>query len=187
MIEEFHMKSSVVLTLSEPREPRRRRCFRGERGAGSFVEVALGSLLLFILVFFGLDAYAWMQAYMINDMACRDACRSAAQAQPTNSQTTVAAYTQAARDAANGQLRLHINNGPYVGNPQLVNLVWNDFNGNLPPPPQTPNVTVTTSIDVNLPAPIFFMGTMVMQGGSGQVLTLQRTYCFPITNLRPQN
>jgi Flp pilus assembly protein TadG len=165
---------------------KRRSRKRSHRGAVSFMEIAMGSFLLLICVFFGLDAYVWMQAYMINDMACRDAARAAAAAQPQTSTTTLAAWQQAATDAANAQLRLHINNGPYISNPQLVNINWNDYNQVYPPPPQTPNVTVTTSIDFNLPAPIFFMGNMVMQGGGGQKLTFRRTYVFPIINLRPQ-
>lgn len=160
---------------------------RNQRGAGSFIEIALGCLMFMILIFLGLDAYAWMQAYMINDMACRDACRSAAEAQPTNGSNTFSAYEQAARNAASAQLRLHINNGPYIRNPQLVNLIYNDYGGNMPPPPQTPNVTVTTSTDVNLPAPVFFFGSQVMRGGNGQSLTLTRTYVFPIVKLRPQS
>lgn len=159
---------------------------RDQHGGTSFIEIALGSFLLMVLVFFGLDAYVWMQGFMINDMACRDACRSAAEAQPTNGSTTFAAYEQAARDAANAQLKLHINNGPYIRNPLLVNLVYNDYGGNMPAPPQTPNVTVTTSTEISLPAPIFFFGSQVMQGGGGQSLTLTRSYVFPIIKMRPQ-
>ncbi|HEY9788548.1 MAG TPA: hypothetical protein V6D17_24375 [Candidatus Obscuribacterales bacterium] len=158
---------------------------RSEKGASSFIEVSLGSFLLIMVILLSVDAYVWMHAYMINDMACRDACRSAAEGVPATGATTKAAYQQAAREAALAQLKLHISNGPYIANPQLVSLIWNDYNNTLPRAPETPYVSVTTSIDVKMPAPVFFMGAQVMWGGANKALTLKRTYVFPIVHLRP--
>ncbi|HEY9786424.1 MAG TPA: hypothetical protein V6D17_13535 [Candidatus Obscuribacterales bacterium] len=157
---------------------------RSKRGASSFVEVAMSGSLLIVLMFFAIDAYVWIQAYMVNDAACRDACRSAAEAQPSSGATTITAYANAAREAALAQITLHVQNSAYLTNPQLVAINYN-YTGTMPPQPQTPTVTVTTSIDVNLPAPIFFMNSMVMDGGGGKVLRLQRTYVYPIINLPP--
>ena len=150
----------------------------------SFVEVAIASVALGVIVFIGLDAYVWTQAFMINDMACRDACRAAAQAtSPTNS---AAAYTLAAKNAAQRELNLHIVSGPWIKNPQLVSITWNDLGasngGPMPPAPQTPNVIIRTSLDVNLPVPITFMQQTVLNSGT---LTFHRSYTMPIVNLPP--
>lgn len=158
---------------------------RSENGS-SFVEVAIASVALGVIVFIGLDAYVWTQAFMINDLACRDACRAAAGAQsPT---ATPAAYAKAANDAARRELNLHIVSGPWIKNPQLVSLQWNDLGasngGPMPPPPQTPNVRVRTSLDVSLPVPITFMQQTVLNSG---VLTFHRSYTMPIVKLPPPN
>ena len=159
------------------------------RDGSSFIEIAIASVALGVIVFIGLDAYVWNQAFMINDLACRDACRAAAQASsPTN---TKAAYITAAKAAAQRELDLHIVPSPWISNPQLVNsgFLWQDYgasNGNpMPAPPQTPYVRVQTSLDVSLPVPISFMGQTVLQGGAGQKLVFQRSYSMPIVQLPP--
>lgn len=156
---------------------------RNESGS-SFIEVAIASVALGVIVFIGLDAYVWTQAFMINDLACRDACRAAAGA--TSSINTPAAYASAAAAAAQRELNLHIVSGPWIKNPQLVSCQWNDLgasNGNpMPPAPVTPNVRVRTSLDVNLPVPITFMQKTVLNSG---VLTFHRSYTMPIVTLPP--
>ncbi len=150
----------------------------------SFIEVAIASVALGVIVFIGLDAYVWTQAFMINDLACRDACRAAAQA--TSTTKTAAAYALAAKNAAQRELDLHIVSGPWIKNPQLVSINWNDMgasNGKpMPPAPQTPNVRVRTSLDVNLPVPIRFMNQTVQNSGT---LTFHRSYTMPIVKLPP--
>jgi hypothetical protein len=156
---------------------------KNETGS-SFIEVAIASVALGVIVFIGLDAYVWTQAFMINDLACRDACRAAAGA--TSTTNTPAAYALAAKNAAQRELDLHIVSGPWIKNPQLVSINWNDMgasNGNpMPPVPQTPNVRVRTSLDVNLPVPITFMQKTVLNSG---VLTFHRSYTMPIVTLPP--
>lgn len=167
------------------RLPKLGRYDRNNNESGSsFIEIAIASVALGVIVFIGLDAYVWTQAFMINDLACRDACRAAAQA--TSTINTVAAYKTAASTAAQRELTLHIVSGPWIKNPQLVSLNYNDLGaangGPMPPAPQTPNVRVRTSLDVNLPVPIRFMNQTVQNSGT---LTFHRSYTMPIVNLPP--
>ena len=155
---------------------------RRRTSGSSLIEIAIPSLFLMVVVFFCIDAYVWVQSFMLNDLACRDATRSAAQAVPPNGSTDLSAYRSAAREAALSQLKMHIDNGPYIKNPTLVNMEWNDYGGVLPAPPDTPYVTCTTSLDVSLPVPLTFMGATVLKDGK---LTFKRSYTFPIINLRP--
>ncbi len=87
---------------------------------------------------------------MINDLACRDACRAASQAQgPLN---TVASFKTAAQNAAIRELTLHSVSRPYIGNPTFVagGFVWQDYGasngGAMPGVPQTPYVRVQSSM-----------------------------------------
>jgi len=154
------------------------------QGGSSFIEVAISSVALGIIVLFGMDAYVWTQAFMINDLACRDAARAAAQARPPSGANTIAAYSAAAQQAADRELKvMHINTaGPYIKNPQLVSCVWNGVGPGdpLPAPPATPTVTVQTSIDMMLPFPLFFMSQQVAPGGK---LVFRRSYTFPLVVL----
>lgn len=156
---------------------------RDEKGS-SFIEVGIASVAMGVIVFLAMDAYVWMQAFMLNDIACRDACRAAAQASsPTN---TVAAYKTAAQNAAIRELQLHSVSRPYIGNPTFVagGFVWQDFgasNGNaMPAIPQTPFVRVQSSMNVNLPIPLNAFG-----GLQAKPLVFQRSYSMPIVTLPP--
>lgn len=161
------------------------------RVGSSFIEVAIASMALAVIVFLGLDAYVWTQGFMINDLACRDACRAAAQARPPSGTNTRAAYTAAATQAADRELRrLHIVTGPWITNPRLIGAInWTgpEAGDPLPAPPATPFVTVQTAIDMKLPVPIFFMGSQVLNGSSTDVLVFRRSYTMPIVNLIPPN
>jgi hypothetical protein len=159
---------------------------RRRQEGSSLIEVGIASVSMAVIVFLCIDAYVWCQAFMLNDIACRDACRAAAQAQsPTN---TVAAYKAAAQQAAVRELQLHSATPPrpYIGNPTFVagGFVWQDFNasngGNMPPIPQTPYVRIQSSMNVNLPVPILMPGGMV-----AKPLVFQRSYAMPIINLPP--
>lgn len=152
----------------------------------SFIEVGIASVAMAVIVFLAIDAYIWMQAFMLNDIACRDACRAAAQASSPTS--TVAAYKAAAINAATRELQLHSVTPPrpYIGNPTFVagGFLWQDYGasngGTMPAPPQTPYVRVQSSMNVNLPVPIFMGNTM-----SGGSLVFQRSYSMPIVTLPP--
>jgi hypothetical protein len=157
---------------------------RRDQEGSSFIEIGIASVAMAVIVFLCVDAYVWMQAFMLNDLACRDACRAAACAQsPTN---TVAAYKAAAQQAAVRELQLHSVTRPYIGNPTFnaAGFLWNDFGasngGTMPPIPQTPFVRIQSSMNVNLPVPIMMPGTMVPKP-----LVFQRSYAMPIINLPP--
>lgn len=156
---------------------------RDERGS-SFIEVGIASVAMAVIVFLAMDAYVWMQAFMLNDIACRDACRAAAQAQGTTN--TVLSYKTAAQNAAVRELTLHSVSRPYIGNPTFVpgGFVWQDFGasngGAFPAVPQTPFVRVQTSMNVNLPIPIMMPGQM-----QSKPLVFQRSYAMPIVNIPP--
>ncbi len=156
---------------------------RDENGT-SFIEVGIASVAMAVIVFMAIDMYVWVQAFMLNDLACRDACRAAAQASSTTN--TVTAYKTAAQNAATRMLQLHSVPRPYIGNPTFVpgGFVWQDYGasngGPMPAIPQTPYVRVQSSLNVNLPMPIFMGKSM---GSSG--LVFQRSYSMPIVNLPP--
>lgn len=148
----------------------------------SFIEVGIASVAMAVIVFLALDAYVWMQAFMLNDLACRDACRAAAQAR--GSAETPASYKSAAQQAAIRELQLHSVPRPYIGPSTFVagGYVWQDYGasngGAFPALPQTPYVRVQSSMNVTLPVP-FFMGQSMGNGN----LTFQRSYSMPIVNL----
>lgn len=156
---------------------------RSEEGS-SFIEVGIASVAMAVIVFLAMDAYVWMQAFMLNDIACRDACRAAAQASSTTN--TPVAYKAAAKSAAIAELALHSVSRPYIGFPTFVDggYVWQDYgasNGNnMPAQPQTPFVRVQTSMNVNLPIPLNAFG-----GLQAKPLVFQRSYSMPIVNLPP--
>lgn len=156
---------------------------RDEKGS-SFIEVGIASVAMAVIVFLAMDAYVWMQAFMLNDIACRDACRAAAQSQGTTN--TVASYKTAAQNAAIRELSLHSVTRPYIDNPTFVpsGFVWQDFGasngGNMPPSPQTPFVRVQSSMNVNLPVPLNAFG-----GLQAKPLVFQRSYSMPIVNIPP--
>lgn len=87
-------------------------------------------------------------ACAVNDKACRDAVRAAAQ-QPNAAK---------AQNFALASIKNHKTDGFFISQIQLTNFNYNDFNG-APPPGQCPLVQVTTSVDVTLPAPLIFFGT----------------------------
>lgn len=154
---------------------------RDEQGS-SFIEVGIASVAMAVIVFLALDAYVWMQAFMLNDIACRDACRAAAQAQGS----TAALTKSNAQTAAQRELLMHSCSPPrpYIGNPTFVaaGYQWVDFGssggGAMPPVPQTPYVRVQTSMNVNLPVPVLMPG-----GTVAQPLVFQRSYSMPIVNI----
>ncbi len=156
---------------------------RDENGS-SFIEVGIASVAMAVIVFMAIDGYIWTQAFMLNDLACRDACRAAAQSQGTTN--TVLSYKTASQNSAIRELTLHSVSRPYIGNPTFVpaGFLWQDYGasngGPMPAAPQTPFVRVQSSMNVNLPMPIF-MG----QSMGSNALVFQRSYSMPIVNLPP--
>lgn len=138
------------------------------------VELACGSLFLLVLTLLAIDITILMLGYELNDRACRDACRAAAQqSTPT-----------AAQNAANTILKTHKADGNYVSDPTLVlgagNFTYQDFGGN--PTAGNPTVTVTTECKVKTPVPLTFVGSVFGQDASGNNVawTFRKRYTFPI-------
>lgn len=143
----------------------RRRSNRGTLVA----EMAFGCLITVFIVLFALDIAGAMMCYGVNDRACRDAARAAAQG------STPAEATE----LANGILTSYRTNaGPLNSTPVLVTIVYNDFGGN-PPEGVSPFVTVTTR-SVARPIAPFHIGSSQLIGSS---IPLVKTYTFPIVKL----
>jgi hypothetical protein len=101
-----------------------------------------------LLAVFTADIALLIFACSVNDKACRDVVRAAAQ-QPTAAQALL--FAQAA-------VKSVPTDGIFISPIQLVGGVnYNDFGGN-PPAGMCPFVQVTTQINVTLPAPIYFFG-----------------------------
>jgi len=141
------------------------------RKGGAFIEISISLSLMIVLAALGADITLMTFAMFLNDKACRDAARSAAQ------QTTSAGALQAAQV----QLKVHATDGNFVSQPVLVSqsspdFVYNDYGGN-PPANESSYVTVTTAVNIKLPAPIFFWDQTFMPSGTMQFI---RRYTYPI-------
>jgi len=132
------------------------------------IEIAAGALVSIGLMALALNVCFGMLAYGVNDRACREAARAAAQ------QSTLASASSIAKFVVNGFNQ----NNSYMNKIQVTRVVFTDFNG-LPPEDQSPFVSVTTSSSVSTPAPIAFFGQKVF----GESIPVQKTYTFPIVRL----
>src|SRR5271169_3260799 len=111
---------------------------RMRRGVSS-LEITISAFLMVVLSAIGIDVSLIMLGMSLNDSACRDAARAAAQ------QTSSARAIQAAQS----QLQIHATDGYWISQPMLKStsspdFVYNDFAGN-PPANTSAYVTVTTS------------------------------------------
>jgi len=142
----------------------------GERRMSGHSAIELGTMAVVITVMALLCANigVLVMCASINDQACRDACRAAAQ---MGSAST-------AQQAAQAALRLYRVDGYFVGQPSFDSdsFVYQDFGGD-PTPESSPFVTVTTTSVARIPAPILFLGARFGEGGT---MTFSRTYTFPI-------
>jgi hypothetical protein len=134
------------------------------------IDLTLTTMLVSALGAIGANATVIILACNVNDAACRDATRAAAQ---TTSSTQ-------ALMAAQAQLTIHSTAAFFVSQPALSStnapdFVYNDFGGN-PPTDTSPYVAVSTSVNISIPAPILFFGTKF---GSAPIVYKKR-YVFPI-------
>jgi hypothetical protein len=108
----------------------------------------------------------------LNDRACRDAARAAAQGK------TIAQATQMAQAV----LIAHKQTNSFLTSPALQTpIVYQDFGGNPPNPQTSPYVQVTTTTTANLPfGAINFEGAVFNQD---KQLTFRQTYTFPIVRV----
>jgi hypothetical protein len=140
-----------------------------------------GSLILeltactFLFTFFAVLAVhvgVMIFGAFLNDAACRDAARAAAQGK------TITQATQLAQAV----LVSHKQTNSFLTSPILLTpIVYQDFGGNPPNPQTSPYVQVTTTTTANLPfGALNFQGLIFTQD---KQLTFSQTYTFPIVRV----
>ena len=122
------------------------RKLRGQ-SAMSFAEVAASSFLVIIMAALALDISLLIFAFSVNDKACIDVVRVAAQ-QTTASQAMI---------FASASIKNHKTDGVFISPIALTLLNYHDYGGT-PPVGETPYVQVTTSVTVKMPVPLYFFG-----------------------------
>ena len=160
---------------------------RSQKGMGT-IELAAASFALLILVLVVIDICFLLLGNQVLDRAARDAARAA------GSQSTLAN----AINAANAALKMHETDGTFISQPTLTStsapdFVFQDYAGTpygatIPqgqPGAGTtalnPTVTVTSTLQVMLPASFAVLGVHIDQGPlTGGKMTFKRTYTFPI-------
>jgi len=138
-------------------------------GAGhSIIEFAVAVGMITVMALLCTNIGLLIMAAGVNDKACRDAARAAAQCSN---------YTNALK-AARAALKGHPTDGYFVSTPLMndSDLVYEDYAGN-PPVDTSPYVSVTTTTVVKIPAPFLMYGARF---GAGGTQTFRRTYTFPI-------
>ena len=178
---------------------------RMRKNAMALAEVAAGATLAVIFILLVVDAVVLLYAAFMNDLACRDAARAASKSQLQNPPANATASqisplaAQAALYAAQQSLYSHRVNSNFVSNPALFpanNINYHDniqgtspniFTSPVPPPAASniPYVSVTTMVNVKLPMPVNFFGSVMLQGGAQNTITFYRSYTFPLNNLNP--
>lgn len=136
--------------------------------AHTAIELGASAFVLAVLAIFCADIGVLLYGANVNDRACRDAARAAAQ---TSSQ-------QAALAAAEASLSAYAVDGYYLKDLILDydSFVYEDFGGSAPPD-QSPFVVVSTSLTAKIPAPVLFFGASFGKDGEHN---FSRTYTFPI-------
>lgn len=138
------------------------------RKASAILELASISVLLVVIAMFCADVLILAIGSGIAERSCRDAARMAAEA---NNYQTSLKLAQTAVKAYKGD-------GYFVISPTVnsASFQYNDYGGS-PPEGKSPFVRVSTSCQVRIPAPILVYG---LNWGTGNMLTFQKTYVFPI-------
>ncbi len=134
----------------------------------TLIELSMLSVLFVVIAVLCLDAGYLILGSELNDRACRDAARAAAEADNYLS----------ALQLAQAAVVAHRGDGVYISSPQVnaSSFVYEDFLGS-PPENTSPYVSVTTNCNLRLPAPIFFLGAECFGTGT---MNFSKTYVFPI-------
>jgi hypothetical protein len=140
---------------------------RSSKGA-SFAELAVSSFLVIILCGFACDICLLIFGCSVNDRACRDATRAAAQA----------ADSAKAWQLADGSVKNHKTDGVMISPVKLITVNYNDYGGN-PPAGECPYVSVWTQVQVKLPVPLYFFGASFAND-----MTYTQCYTSPIVRTR---
>ncbi len=153
---------------AEPQQKVHRQYCHRQLHGHALIELALIIVLMVVMSMLGANIGIVALATSINDSACRDAARAAAQA----------SNSAVALGLAQAAIRAHGADGYYVTQPTINTgaFVYQDYAGN-PPPNTSPYVSVTTSSTVRIPAPIMFWGAKF---GSNGTISFSRSYVFPI-------
>lgn len=142
---------------------------RNRKGHTS-IELATIAIIFVIVSLTCLNVGVMILGSGSNERACRDAARAAAQCKDPAS----------ALIAAQAAVAAHSQNGGYFAAPPTVLTVdYNDYGGN-PPANTSPYVSVTTTCQVTIPAPIVFMGLAKFDQGTSGKMTFSKKYTFPI-------
>jgi Flp pilus assembly protein TadG len=138
-----------------------------ERGS-SIIELASILCLLTVVALLCADIGMIALASSLNDQACRDAARAAAQGSNMDE----------ALKMATASVKSHEADGYFITSPTIPEggLVYEDYGGR-PPQDESPYVEVTTTSTVRVPAPIIFFGAKFGDGGT---INFSRKYTFPI-------
>lgn len=136
------------------------------------VELAVACLLFLPISILGFSTLVCQMAVSINDRACSDAARIAAEASD---------YSGALK-RAQAIIVTHKTSGPMFGPVRLdaAKFIFEDYAGN-PPVNAYPYVSVTTIMPCTVPAPIRLFGESI---GTAQSVNFTRTYRFPIVKLK---
>lgn len=141
---------------------------RNAKGS-SLAEVAIASIILIVMALFALNIGTALVCFGLNDRACRDAARAAAQGQ-----TKIEA-----ENLAKQILQSYKQNGTLATTPILLGVKYTDFDGN-PPDGTSPFVTVTTRMTAHSMTPLSLFGSPIV----GKKFPLTKTYTFPIVKLK---
>lgn len=132
------------------------------------VDLSVACIIVIAFAVLALDCGGAIMAFGITDRACRDAARAAAQgSSPTE-----------ARQLANSVIRTYASSSGILSSPRIENVTYTDFGGH-PPDGSSPFVTVTTSANARVLAPLSFFGRDVLAGN----FPMRKTYTFPIVKL----
>lgn len=143
------------------------RRMRSARGVAA-LELAIGSLITIAVMAFVLNICFAMITFGVNDRACRDACRAAAQGANPNEALNMAKSAVAP-----------YNTSPLViSNLQVTQVQYQDFGGNIPAG-QSPFVTVSTQATTKLPAVLSVFGQDLFPAS----IPVRQSYTFPIVRL----
>lgn len=145
---------------------------RASRARGILVlEMASAVFLLLIFTLLSLHISLLMYGASINDRACRDAARAAAQGQSPTEATQLASTI----------LESHDPFGSYIGAPRIRGpVVYQDFGGS-PPDQQSPFVRVTTETKVNMPFALLRVCGETLRDGN---VSFVQSYTFPIVRVK---
>jgi len=132
----------------------------------SFAEVAATSFFVIVFAILGVDVTILTFSASINDSACRNAARAAAQGSDYAKATAL----------ATAALKSHKTDGYFISQPTITFLDYQTFGGS-PPAGETPYVQVRTEVTVKLPVPIVFFGVTFNEN---QDLVFKQRYAYPI-------